>query len=132
MDGVGHASMISCSNGIFCKEKFLVSAKQIAESTKVNVVSAKAFVNMVCGDVDCIMWCTLVRPVVNQATGVGVDAEYAAFCDKYQDAFQEPGMPPCQPLDPAIDLIDETLLPPKHWQYRLSQAKYAGVKQQVE
>ena len=60
----------------------------------VNIVSTKAFVNMVRGDIDCITWCTLVRPVVNQATGVGVDAEYAALCDEYQDVFQEPGMPP--------------------------------------
>ena len=75
-------------------KKVLVSVTQIAESIKVNIVSAKAFVNMVHGYVDCVMWCTLVRPVVNQATGVGVDVEYEALCDKYQDVFQEPGMPP--------------------------------------
>ena len=41
-------------------------------------------------------------------------------------------MPPRQQLDHAIDLIDESLPPPKHWQYRLSQAEHAEVKQQVE
>ena len=87
---------------------------------------------MVCGDVDCVTWCTLVWPAVNQATGVGVDAEYAALCDKYQDVFQEPGMLPHRQLDHVIDLIDESLPPPKYWQYRLSQAKHAEVKQQVE
>ena len=85
--------MITCSNGLLCKKKVLVSAKQIAESIKVNVVSAKAFVNIVCGDDECIIWCTLVQPVVNQATGIGVDAEYAALCDQYHDVFQETGMP---------------------------------------
>ena len=69
-------------------------------------------------------WCTLVRPVVNQVTGDGmVEAEYAALCDEYQDIFQEPGMPPQRQLDHAIDLIDKSLPPPKHRQYRLSQAK---------
>ena len=77
---------------------------QIAESIKVNIVSAKAFVNLVRGDVDCIMWCMLVQPVVNQATGVGVDAEYAVLCNEYQDVFQETGMPPHRQLDHAIDL----------------------------
>ena len=81
MDGIGHARMTTCSNGVFCKKKVLVSAKQIVESSKVNIVSARAFVNMVCGDDECVTWCTLVQPVVNQATGVGVDAEYAALCN---------------------------------------------------
>ena len=83
MDGAGHARMTTCSNGMFCKKKVSMSAKQIAESIKINVVSAKAFVNMVHGDDDCITWCTLVQPVVNQATGVDVDTEYAALCNKY-------------------------------------------------
>ena len=87
---------------------------------------------MVRGNVDCVTWCTLVRPVVNQATGVGVDVEYAALCDEYQNVFQEPGMPLHRQLDHAVDPIDESLLPPKHQQYRLSQAKHAEVKQQVE
>ena len=86
--------MTTRGNGVLCKKKVLVLAKQIAESIKVNVVSAKAFMNMVCGDVDCATWCTMVRPVVKQATGVGVDVEYAVLCDEYQDVFQEPGMPP--------------------------------------
>ena len=42
-----------------------MSSKQIAESIKVNIVSAKVFANMVHGDVDCITWCTIVWPVVN-------------------------------------------------------------------
>ena len=67
---------------------------QIVESIKFNVVSAKAFANMVCGDDDCITWCILVRPVVNKATEVCVEAEHAALCDEYQDVFQEPGMLP--------------------------------------
>ena len=94
MDGVDHARMTTCSNGVLCKKNVLVLVKQIAESIKVNVMLAKAFVNMVCGDVDCITWCTLVRPVVNQATGVGIDAEYAVICEEYQDVVQEPSMPP--------------------------------------
>ena len=113
-------------------KKVLVLAKQIAESIKVNIMSAKAFVNMVCSYVDCITWCMLVQTVANQATGAGVDVEYAALCNEYQDVFQEPGMPPYQQLDHAIDLIDESLPPPKHQQYRFSQAKHAEVKQQVE
>ena len=96
MNGAGHARMTTCNNGILCKKKVLLSAMQIVESKKVNVVSAKAFVNLGHGDVDCITWCMLVQPVVNQATGVGVDAEYAALCDEYQDVFQEPGIPPHQ------------------------------------
>ena len=92
MDGVGHTRMTTCSNGVLCKKKVLVSAKQIVASIKVNIVSTKAFVNMVHGDVDCVMWCTLVWPVVNQVTRVGVNADYAALCDKYQDVLQEPGM----------------------------------------
>ena len=43
----------------------VVSAKQVADSIKVNVVSAHAFVNLVCGDSEAVTWCTLVRPVVN-------------------------------------------------------------------
>ena len=43
----------------------MVVAKQVAESIKVNVVSAKAFVNLVRGDPESMTWCTLVRPVVS-------------------------------------------------------------------
>ena len=60
MDGVGHARMTTYSNGVLCKKKVLVQAKSIAESIKVNVMSAKAFVNMVRGNDECITWCTLV------------------------------------------------------------------------
>ena len=38
---------------------------QVAESIKINVVSARAFVNMVCGDSDSVTWCTLVHPMVS-------------------------------------------------------------------
>ena len=42
-----------------------MSAKQIAESIKFNIASAKMIVNMVHSDDDCVTWCTLVQPVVN-------------------------------------------------------------------
>ena len=84
-----------CSNGITCTDQVVVSAKQVADSIKVNVVSARTFVNLVCGDSEAVTWCMLVRPVVNQATGDAmVEAEYAQFCEEYQDIFQEPGVPP--------------------------------------
>ena len=87
---------------------------------------------MVRGDNDAVTWCTLVRPVVNQATGEsGLEVQYAELCDAYQDVFRdEPGLPPHRPLDHAIDLIDESLPPPKHRQYRLSQAEQAEAKSQ--
>ena len=45
----------------------------------------------------------------------GLAAQYAELCDEYQDVkYDEPGLPPCRPLDHAIDLIDESLPPPKH------------------
>ena len=84
-----------CSNGVTCTDQVVVSAKQVADSIKVNVVSARVFVNLVHGDSEAVTWCTLVQPVVNQATGDAiVKAEYAQLCNKYQDIFQEPGMPP--------------------------------------
>ena len=47
----------------------------MAESIKVNVVSAKVFVNMVRGDPASVTWCTLVCPVVNYVTSqAGVQA----------------------------------------------------------
>ena len=39
--------------------------KRKHESIKINDVSAFAFVNIVCGDSEAVIWCTLVRPVVN-------------------------------------------------------------------
>ena len=39
--------------------------KQVVDSIKINVVSARAFVNLVRGDSEAITWYTLVRPVVN-------------------------------------------------------------------
>ena len=41
----------------------------MAESTKVNVVLAKVFINLVCGAPESLTWCTLVRPVVSWAAG---------------------------------------------------------------
>ena len=41
----------------------------MAESIKVNIVLTKVFVNLVCGDPESLIWCTLVRPVVSLAAG---------------------------------------------------------------
>ena len=54
-----------CSNGVTCTDQIVVSAKQVAGSIKINIVSAHAFVNLVSGDSNGVTWCTLVRPVVN-------------------------------------------------------------------
>ena len=62
--------MSKCSNGMLCKDQVVVVAKQVAESIKVNVVLAKAFVNLVRGDPESLTWCTLVQPVVSQAAGL--------------------------------------------------------------
>ena len=92
--GTRGTNVSQCSNGVICTDQVVVSAKQVAVSIKVNVGYAYAFINMVCGDSEAVMWCTLVSPVVNQATGDAmVEAEYAQLCDKYQDVFLEPGMP---------------------------------------
>ena len=90
----GHVSQFS--NGVTCTDQIAVSAKQVANSIKITAaVSAHAFVNLVHGDFEAVTWCTLVRPVVNLATGDAmVKAEYAQLCDKCQDVFQEPGMSP--------------------------------------
>ena len=53
-------NMITCSNGARCCDKVVVSARQVAKSTKINLVSARAFVNIVHGDSDVVTWCTLV------------------------------------------------------------------------
>ena len=91
-----HGTNLSyCSNGVTCSDQVVVSAKQVADSIKVNIVSACVFVNLVCGDSEAVTWCTLVRSVVNQATGDAlVEVEYAQLCDEYQDIFQEAGIPP--------------------------------------
>ena len=95
LSGLHGTNVCQCSNGITCTDQALVSAKQVTDSIKVNIISACAFVNQVYGDSEAVTWCTLVRPVVNQAIGDAmVEAEYAQLCDKYQDVFQEPGMPP--------------------------------------
>ena len=54
-----------CSNGITCSDWVVVSAKQVADSIKINVVSAHAFINLVCGDSEAVTWCLLVSLVVN-------------------------------------------------------------------
>ena len=59
------SNVSQCSNGITCTDQIVVSAKQVADSIKVNVVSARAFVNLDCSDSEAVTWCTLVRPVVN-------------------------------------------------------------------
>ena len=93
--GLCGTSIIQCSNSVTCTGQIVVSTKQVADSIKINIVSVQAFVNLVRGDSESVMWCTLVRPVVNQVTGDSmVEAEYAQLCDECQDVFQEPGMPP--------------------------------------
>ena len=66
-DAVGslHGNMNTFSNGVRYCDQVVVSVRQVGESIKVNVVSASAFVNMVCGDSDAVTWCTLVCPMVN-------------------------------------------------------------------
>ena len=61
--------MSKCNNGVLCKQQVVVVAKQVAESIKVNVVSARVFVNLVRGDPASLTWCTLLWPVVSQASG---------------------------------------------------------------
>ena len=63
--GSANSNVSQCSNGITCTDQIVVSAKQVADSIKINIASACAFVNLVCGDSEAVMWCTLVRPVVN-------------------------------------------------------------------
>ena len=41
----------------------------MVESIKGNIVSAKAFVNLVHGDPESLTWCTLVQLVVSKAAG---------------------------------------------------------------
>ena len=41
----------------------------MAESIKVNIVLAIVFLDLVYGDPESLMWCTLVWPVVSKATG---------------------------------------------------------------
>ena len=43
----------------------MVSAKQVADSIKINIASAPAFVNLAHGHSEAVTWCTLVGPVVN-------------------------------------------------------------------
>ena len=54
-----------CSYGVTCTDHIVVSAKQVADHIKIDVVSAHVLVNLVCGDSEAVTWCMLVRPVVN-------------------------------------------------------------------
>ena len=89
----------------------------MAESIKLNVVSALAFVNMVHGDNNAVTWCTLVHPVVSYVTGESdLAAHHAELCNEYQDVYRDkPGLQPCRLLDHAINLIDESFLLPNHF-----------------
>ena len=50
LTGLCGTDVSQCSNGITCTDQVVVSAKQVADSIKINVVSACAFVNLVRGD----------------------------------------------------------------------------------
>ena len=63
--GLCGTNVSQCSNGVTYTDKLVVSAKQVANSIKINVISVHAFVNLVCGDSDSVPWCMLVRPVGN-------------------------------------------------------------------
>ena len=63
--GLHGTNVWQCSNGVTCTDQIVVSAKQVADCIKINVVSAHAFVNWVCGDSEAVTWCRLVRPGVN-------------------------------------------------------------------
>ena len=65
LSGSRGTNVSKCSNSVTCTDQVVVSAKQVADSIKVNVVSAHALVNLVRGDSVAVTWCTLVRPVVN-------------------------------------------------------------------
>ena len=63
--GLHGTNVSQCSNGVTCTDQIVVSAKQVADSIKINNIFAFAFVNLVCGVSESVTWCTLVRPVVN-------------------------------------------------------------------
>ena len=70
--------MTTCSNGVQCHDKVVVSTVQVANSIKTNVVNACAFVNKVHGDSDSVTWRTLVHPVVSKVIGEsGLAVQYA-------------------------------------------------------
>ena len=108
-----------------------LAAHQVRESDAVKCVSAFA----ICKDLrgaDAHAWLAIVKPVVDTPEQASADAAYEALCSEFADVFEEPGTPPKRQLEHAIDLIDESLPPPKHRQYRLSPSKQAEVQQQVE
>ena len=56
-------------------------------------------------------------------------AQYTWLCDEYHDVFHDvSGLPPCQPLNHAIDLIDESLPPLILHHYHSSQVDWADIK----
>ena len=61
------ARILECTDVSDAKalDRYLAGLKQVADSIKVNVVSTRAFVNLVRGDSEAVTWCMLVRPVVN-------------------------------------------------------------------
>ena len=63
--GLHGTNVSQCSNGVTCTDQIVVSTKQVADSIKINIVSAHAFANLVHGDYEAVTCCMLVRPVVN-------------------------------------------------------------------
>ena len=63
--GLHGTNVSQCSNGLTCTDQIVVSAKQVADSIKINIVSARAFINLVCGDSEAVTLCSLVSFVVN-------------------------------------------------------------------
>ena len=63
--GLHGTNVSQCSNGVTCTDQIMVSAKQVVDSIKINIVSAPVFVNLVGGDSEAVMWRTLVRPSFN-------------------------------------------------------------------
>ena len=82
-------------------------------------------------------WFGLLRPPkpgqLKKASGhdgnddSGMAEAYEQLCTEFQDVFQEPKMPPRRQFDHRIDRIDESAMPPRPRQYRLSQVKMAEV-----
>lgn len=66
--------------------------------------------------------------MVNQSKGQVLDASIAELCDEFSDVFAEPKLPARRELDHRIDLLDESALPPRPRQYRLSRVEQAEVK----
>ena len=48
--GLRVTNICQCSNSTTYTDQIVVSAKQVANSIKINIVSAPAFINLLCGD----------------------------------------------------------------------------------